>query len=416
VELLLLYIGVLLAVIGLLRIRAVMRAVEPTLALGAVVVIGYGLAGRLLPGIVELSRSWGAGGRLEQPITYWNGEGLLATIGLILSVRIAGDRSRSMGMRMAAAAACAPLGAGTYLSYSRGALAVAGIGLLALLAARPSWPQFRAVVLGVATGALASLAAVALRGVAALEGTPGDRQRDGAIMLTILIGLMLASAFVAGQAARAERRGSTPQGTLPYARRLPGLTAAAVLLCFGALIAGGLLEKGSERATAGPSRYVSVSSLRYEYWRVGFDAFLDNPVGGVGAGGFRVEWRLHRDAAASANNAHSLLLETLTELGLPGLLFLGLFLGGIGAGARRAVRERAPLSAGGTAVCIAWLLHASIDWDWQLPAVTLPALVLAGGLLVQSEVTAPPAAEPAEEPVEPLVAVEGPPIGAAARG
>jgi len=32
-----------------------------------------------------------------------------------------------------------------------------------------------------------------------------------------------------------------------------------------------------------------------------------------------------------------------------------------------------------------WFLHASIDWDWQLPAVTLPAIVLAGALLALSE-------------------------------
>jgi hypothetical protein len=32
-----------------------------------------------------------------------------------------------------------------------------------------------------------------------------------------------------------------------------------------------------------------------------------------------------------------------------------------------------------------WLLHASIDWDWQLPAVTLPAIVLGGALIVIGE-------------------------------
>ena len=37
------------------------------------------------------------------------------------------------------------------------------------------------------------------------------------------------------------------------------------------------------------------------------------------------------------------------------------------------------------AAALAWLLHASIDWDWQLPAVSLPALVLAGALVVISE-------------------------------
>jgi hypothetical protein len=399
VELLLLYIGVLLAAVGLLRTRYAARAVEPALALGAVLVIAYGLAGRLFPGIVELSRSWGAGGRLEQPITYWNGEGLLAAMGLILCVGLAGDRSRAAGMRIAAAAACASLGLGVYLSYSRGAAAVAGIGLIALVGARPSWPQLRAAVLGLATVVLASVSAIALSGVASLEGTTAERQRDGAIMLTILVVLTLAAAFLTARAASAERCGTKRQGTFPHARRLPMVTGAASMLCFAALIAGGLLENadGSEQAYASASRYASVSSLRYEYWRVGIDAFADSPVQGIGSGGFRVVWRMERRVEAAASNAHSLILETMAELGLPGLLFIFLFLGGVAAAARRAVSERTPLSAGGTAVCIAWLLHASIDWDWQLPAVTLPAMLLAAGILAQSERPRPPAPEEAVE-------------------
>ena len=81
---------------------------------------------------------------------------------------------------------------------------------------------------------------------------------------------------------------------------------------------------------------------------------------------------------------HSLPLEMAPELGLPGLLLFGLFAGGVALAGRRALRAGAPLAPGACAVCVAWLLHATIDWDWQLPAVTLPALVLAGGLLAES--------------------------------
>jgi O-antigen ligase len=91
---------------------------------------------------------------------------------------------------------------------------------------------------------------------------------------------------------------------------------------------------------------------------------------------------------------HSLPLEMAAELGLPGLLFLGMFVGGLAAAARRALREGDPLAPGAYAVCVAWLLHATIDWDWQLPAVTLPALVLAGGLLAASERGLPGAVPP----------------------
>ena len=66
-------------------------------------------------------------------------------------------------------------------------------------------------------------------------------------------------------------------------------------------------------------------------------------------------------------------------------MLLGVFLAGVAAAGRRALRAQAPIAAGASAVCAAWLLHASIDWDWQMPAVTLPAIVLAAGLLAESE-------------------------------
>ena len=52
-----LYTGVLLASAILLAPRAAQRAVEPALAAGTVVVVGYGIAGRLLPGVLHYARS-----------------------------------------------------------------------------------------------------------------------------------------------------------------------------------------------------------------------------------------------------------------------------------------------------------------------------------------------------------------------
>src|SRR5215213_8607536 len=49
----LLYVGAFAAVAAASRPRSAARAAEPVLALGAFVVTGYGLVGRLLPGIVH---------------------------------------------------------------------------------------------------------------------------------------------------------------------------------------------------------------------------------------------------------------------------------------------------------------------------------------------------------------------------
>ena len=61
---LVLYLGAFVAAAALLRDELAARAVEPALAAGALVVIGYGLSERLLPGLVDLAESAKAFGRL----------------------------------------------------------------------------------------------------------------------------------------------------------------------------------------------------------------------------------------------------------------------------------------------------------------------------------------------------------------
>jgi O-antigen ligase len=393
VQILVLYAGALVLASELLREPRVLRVAEPALAAGATVVIAYGLAGRLLPDLIELARSQSAGGRLEQPITYWNAEGALAAIGLVLGARLSGDGTRAAALRAAATAAAAPLGAGVYLSYSRGAIAVAVLGLAILVALTPTKAQLRAAVLALVAAAIAAASSAAFPGVAALEGT--HPARDGAAVLVLL------ALTCAGAAAVTLWRPATDGGVLPGARRLAPLAVAAVAAVLLGLVVAGLNEKPSaaELATgASASRLTTVSSNRHEYWRVALEAFEDNALAGVGSGGFRVEWLRERSIPESVQNAHSLEIEIAAELGLVGLLGVGLLIGGVGIAAGRALRRHRVAAAGPTAAVVAWLLHASIDWDWQLPAVTLPAIVLAGALVALSErpATAPATALPAD--------------------
>ena len=73
------------------------------------------------------------------------------------------------------------------------------------------------------------------------------------------------------------------------------------------------------------------------------------------------------------HDAHNLYLETLAELGAPGLILLLLVLGMPFAAVKRA-RAATPLAAAACGAYVAFLLHAGIDWDWEMPAVTLSAL------------------------------------------
>jgi hypothetical protein len=348
--------------------------------------MAYGLAGRLLPGIVHLDIGRLSGSRLFQPLTYWNAEGELAALGFILCARMAGDRTRSGATRMLAAGASVPIGAALYLTFSRGALVTFVGGLLVLLALAPTWSQLRAIALTLEAAALGVAACAALPGVNDLAGSVADREADGAIALAVLLVVMLLATATAAWARRVEDEERTRLGRLPLPARAPWIAAAIAVL----LIIIPIAAAGSDHGpTAAPrfgetaTRLASTGSNRYEYWKVALRTAVHHPFGGVGTGGFGTEWLEHRDIDDVVRDAHSLYLETLAELGIVGFLLLALFVGGIGACALAAYRADPALAAGPVAALGAFALHTGIDWDWEMPALTLVALTLAGLLISQ---------------------------------
>jgi hypothetical protein len=378
-QLVMLYLGVLLAATLLLRTPAALQIVEPVLAAGALIVIGYGILGRLLPGALRFAQSVSAQGRLEQPLTYWNAMGELAALGFVLCARIAGDGERRRALRVAAAAASAPLGLGLYLSFSRGALFACAAGLVALIVAAPRREQLEGIAIAISAAVLSSIAAAPFQGVTSLAGSLATRERQGAIVLALLV--VIAVATAAAQRHRAHRAQAAPL-------RLPRRTAwiALGLICVGMALAivVGSKESANRPLSGGASRYVTLQSNRYAYWRVAFHAFSDEPLHGVGAGGWAVWWLRYRPFNDFAQDAHSLPLQTLAELGLVGVALLGAFFAGVGLAARNANRIAPALAAGPIAGIVVYAAHAPLDWDWQMPAVTLVALVLAGAILAIS--------------------------------
>src|SRR5205823_7247980 len=113
---------------------------------------------------------------------------------------------------------------------------------------------------------------------------------------------------------------------------------------------------------------------RTSYFRVAWDEYRAHPVLGSGAGSYGRYWLDAPDyfRYGGALDAHSLYLETLAELGPLGLLLLLTFLL---YPLRSAVASRAvpgvPVAA---AAATAFLAHAAVDWDWELPAVVVAGL------------------------------------------
>ena len=387
-QLVLLYAGALLAATLLLREARALRMLEPALVAGVVIVIGYGLSERLVPGILHFARSLTSQGRLEQPLTYWNATGELAALGLVLAARLAGDERRPVAMRALAAAAAPVLGMGLYLSFSRGALLACGAGLLVLLAAAPRREALEAILVSAGGGALAALTAAPFRGLTSLSGSLGSREREGILVLIGLVAITGLAGWVQGAAAR--RRHPAPPVAPRHALRAALLVSGAGL---AAAVLAAALQGTTHQLETGAGRFVTLASDRYDFWNVAVRAFMHAPLIGVGAGGWQVWWLHYRPFPGFARDAHSLPLQTAAELGLVGLLGLAAVFAGVGLAARQA-HGRAPAPvAGPLAGAVVYAIHAPLDWDWQMPAVTLPALLLAGALLAAGEAARPGAEE-----------------------
>jgi O-antigen ligase len=358
---LLLYLPYLAAGIAVLRTRLT----EPLLLAAVTGACAYGLSERF--GVIDLAAVVSAGDRLAYPLSYWNGTGAFAALGLILAAALAGDRGRPEALRIAAAATGPLLALTLLLTFSRGAFGALAAGLLVLLALSPTRARIAGVLVTVGLGGAAAGALAAVAG--GLRTEPGTS--------AAALPALLAAMAVCGLAARAARADA------PVTWLRPAAVAATVLVLAGTIGAMISTERvpGRDLPEAGPQRLASVQSNRYAYWKVAAEAFADRPLTGEGSGGFRTAWLREREFREAVRDAHSLYLETAAELGLVGLAALGLLVAGCALAAARA----GPAAAGSVAALAAIALHAGIDWDWELPALTLVALALAASLIATQE-------------------------------
>jgi O-antigen ligase len=111
------------------------------------------------------------------------------------------------------------------------------------------------------------------------------------------------------------------------------------------------------------------------YWHVAWQEASDFPVAGRGAGTFELAWLEQQPIEESVLDAHSLYLETLAELGFVGLGLLALALA---PPLVAAFRGTSAAAAGGY---VAFLFHAGVDWDWEMPAVTIAGLLCGAAIL-----------------------------------
>src|SRR5919197_1169943 len=161
-----------------------------------------------------------------------------------------------------------------------------------------------------------------------------------------------------------------------FSRRLSrALAAAFALVAAAAVAAVAVASVHQEQNLAGRL----FGANRPHYWHVAWREVTLNPALGSGAGTFERYWLLYRPVGSFARDAHSLYLETLAELGPIGLVLL---LAALGLPLLVLRGRRDPMLATAAAGYVAYLIHTGVDWDWELPAVTLCGLICGSGLLL----------------------------------
>jgi hypothetical protein len=346
-------------------------------------------------------------GRLAAPTGYFNATAALFTIQALMAIALAARRELPGLLRgVLIGFACAGLQLGVIVQ-SRGWLFTLPLILIVAIILLPD----RLRVAGAAVlPAAATLAVVhpllhvyQASSAGALNRAASDAGHS-ALRMTLIV-------FVLGTViAWVESLLPTPR---PSALRRRLLGTVAVLLAAGAAIAGGFALShghpfgyisrqwhGFSHPTAvhSGSHFSDLGSGRYDFWRVALDAFVSHPVSGLGQDNFYNYYVPRRRTGETPSWPHSLELRLLAHTGLVGTALFALFLiAGIAAalrGRRRAPPEatvttdlppaRGPTLPAAAVAAIAllplvvWLIYGSVDWFWEVPALSGPALGFLG--------------------------------------
>lgn len=371
------------------RANWLLRALFASLA----VVCLIGLVSRVLPHTWPTASSF-FNDRLNYPLTYWNAEAMVAAIVLILGFHLTAHRAEHPGVRVAAAAIVPAVAATLLLTFSRGAMGVAVVGLLAYCLLT------RFSTLPTALIAVAPPVAIAIRtawdatALATRHPTSPTAISQGHHVAVVVLACMVGAALLRVALLLVDRRVAELTFVRTPPRRLVPLAVAAsagVVLVVVALAAGagGFANREYDKFVEGNHEpHVTqtrdrltdpANNGRLPLWKAALEIYDTQKLRGTGAGTYQQYFPRYRHETGYVVDAHSLYLQSLAELGVVGFALILVVVLSILVGLALRIRgPDRPLYAALFAVSLAWALHQMIDWDWQMPAVTLTIFMLVG--------------------------------------
>jgi O-antigen ligase len=371
-----------------------LRWLIATLAAALAAVCVAGLLTRVLPHLWPTPSGFESD-RLTYPLTYWNGEGILAAVTLILVVHLACDTEGHRSLRLLGAGLVPPVACALLLTFSRGGVGAALLGIVVyVVAARPRGLPAAMLALGPTTFLAVRAAYDAnLLGQPDLLGPGTVAQGRHVAWITAACALVaVLLRFALGRLDRRVDEWALSRAPINSRRISAWAGAVAVLAVVVALALGGPHALSREyhrfvQGNAAPSTTLvrdrltsAANNGRLGLWHAALHAYYARKLAGYGAGSYQVEYtRYRRDDAQYVTDAHSLYLQSMAELGLVGVVLIVVFVVGVAGGLL--TRIRGPGRAAHAAVLaavLAWAVHGLVDWDWQLPATSLWLFIAAG--------------------------------------
>jgi O-antigen ligase/polysaccharide polymerase Wzy-like membrane protein/tetratricopeptide repeat protein len=380
------YLGAAMAGVLLLR-RSSVTALLVGIWAAITVTSGYGVLTRLFPDRFG-SYDPVSGLRLSDPVGYWNAFGILAAMGALVALGLAARSGPAV--RCVAGGSTVVITLALYFTFSRGGWIALFAGLAAAMTVDRRRLQLITTALVLAPWCAITIWVASSSSALTRQGaTVAAAVRDGHGLAAVVIAMIAAAALAA---LALDWLGATFSPTHTVERLYGGvllfILAAVLIVVFGRYgLPPTLARKAYHAFNASPTPHASLNGRlfslsgtgRSAQFHIAWQQAKAHPVLGGGAGTFDIYWFQHRQYAATIHDAHNLYLETLSELGPPGLALLTLMLGVPLAAVRRA--RSAPLASVVFAAYVAFLLHAAVDWDWEMPAVTLTALGLGLALM-----------------------------------
>ena len=366
----------------------------------------YALASRVWP--EQIGGATEIYARISAPFSYWNAVGITAALAVVPTLWLGARRSGHQPANALAYPLMGLLYLALFLSFSRGSLVAAGIGVLAWFAFVPLRLRSLPVLLAPAVISAPVLVWALGKDEFTKDGLPASVRATVGPEFGLIVLAMSALLLAIGLAIGFQGRDWIPSFRL---RRRMGVTAVAValavplvLLTSVALSSRGLpgtvserwheLTSESAKTPGGPQRLIRASSTRGRYWRQAGHVFADQPVTGTGAGTFGIARLHYRKDQLVAQHAHGFIAQTASDLGTLGLLAILAFAGAWFVSAARTTglerhpgrREGAPKHwdadrVATTALALAVIvygLQSAIDWTWFVPGPTVMAILLAG--------------------------------------